>query len=74
MPERINPKIESICAIGVDEMSWDDLDETHYDWPSVKQIREYRAQVKQAINELIDNMNFSIPINWQSPMWPILMG
>ena len=74
LPERINAKIESICAIGVDEMSWDDLDETHYDWPSVKQVREYRTQVKQAINELIDNLNFSMPIDWQNPMWPILMG
>ncbi|MFA5694771.1 MAG: SAM-dependent methyltransferase, partial [Proteiniphilum sp.] len=30
---RINPKFESTFAIGVDEMSWDDLDNNHYDWP-----------------------------------------
>lgn len=29
--ERINPALESICAVGVDEMSWDDLDTTHYE-------------------------------------------
>src|SRR5688500_19221333 len=29
--ERINPKMESMFAVGVDEMSWDDLDNTHYD-------------------------------------------
>ena len=28
---RIDPRIEALVAIGVDEMSWDDLDETHYD-------------------------------------------
>ena len=27
LPHRINARIESMCAIGVDEMSWDDLDE-----------------------------------------------
>ncbi len=74
LPERINPRIESMCAIGVDEMSWDDLDETHYDWPSVVEVRAYRAQVKQAVNQLIDEMNFTLPIDWQSPMWPVLMG
>src|SRR5665647_2273308 len=28
---RINPRFESMFAVGVDEMSWDDLDATHYD-------------------------------------------
>jgi len=31
LKERINPKYESMFAIGVDEMSWDDLNEAHYD-------------------------------------------
>ncbi|GAB6069113.1 5-histidylcysteine sulfoxide synthase [Thiomicrorhabdus hydrogeniphila] len=73
-PERINPKIESMCAIGVDEMSWDDLDETFYDWPSANDVRAYRNQVRQAVNTLIDTIEFTFPIDWQSPMWPILMG
>jgi hypothetical protein len=29
MKERINPKLESMFAVGVDEMSWDDLDTAH---------------------------------------------
>lgn len=74
LPNRINPMIESMCAIGVDEMSWDDLDETNYEWPSANAIRNYRNEVRQAVNQLIDEVEFSIPINWQSPMWPILMG
>ena len=32
--ERIDPVLESTCAVGVDEMSWDDLNSKHYDWPS----------------------------------------
>lgn len=74
LPDRIDPKIESMCAIGVDEMSWDDLNDEHYDWPSVAQVRAYRNQVREAVNELIDRVEFSLPIDWQSPMWPIMMG
>ena len=74
LPNRINPKIESMCAIGVDEMSWDDLDETHYDWPSVDAVRMYRDQVRDAVNHLIDTVDFSLPIDWESAMWPIMMG
>jgi len=32
--KRINPRFESMFAVGVDEMSWDDLNEAHYDWPT----------------------------------------
>lgn len=74
LPERINPQIESMCAIGVDEMSWDDLDESHYDWPSVQAVREYRQQVRDAVNQLIDSVDFHLPIDWESPMWPVMMG
>jgi len=35
MSERVNPQLESIFAVGVDEMSWDDLNDAHYEWPSV---------------------------------------
>lgn len=74
LPSRINPEIESMCAIGVDEMSWDDLDETHYDWPSVEAVRTYRNQVRDAVNQLIDTVEFHLPIDWDSAMWPIMMG
>jgi len=37
--KRINPGYESMFAVGVDEMSWDDLDERHYDWPTRQQVR-----------------------------------
>ena len=44
---RINPKFESMFAVGVDEMSWDDLDDAHYDWPTVSEVRAYRQQVRE---------------------------
>ncbi|HKL21438.1 MAG TPA: 5-histidylcysteine sulfoxide synthase, partial [Tichowtungia sp.] len=74
LSSRINPRFESLFAIGVDEMSWDDLNEEHYDWPEIDEIRQYRKTVCKAINQLIDEMDFSVPIGWESPMWPIMMG
>jgi 5-histidylcysteine sulfoxide synthase/putative 4-mercaptohistidine N1-methyltranferase len=72
--QRINPGFESIFAIGVDEMSWDDLDEKHYDWPSVQEVRNYRNAVKKVVEELIQSLPLEMPINWNSPWWPIIMG
>jgi 5-histidylcysteine sulfoxide synthase/putative 4-mercaptohistidine N1-methyltranferase len=74
LTERINPKIESMCAIGVDEMSWDDLNEDHYDWPSVAEVRTYRHQVRATILQFIDTVDFTMPIDWASPLWPVMMG
>jgi 5-histidylcysteine sulfoxide synthase/putative 4-mercaptohistidine N1-methyltranferase len=74
LKKRINPAFESLFAIGVDEMSWDDLNDAHYDWPTVQAVRDYRNEVSKAINELIDEIDISLPIGWDSPMWPIMMG
>jgi 5-histidylcysteine sulfoxide synthase/putative 4-mercaptohistidine N1-methyltranferase len=74
LPERINPQFESVFAVGVDEMSWDDLSDTTYDWPSVEQTRAYRRQVRSAVDQLIQTLPLSLPITWESPFWPILMG
>ena len=72
--KRINPKLESIFAVGVDEMSWDDLNENHYEWPTLKETKEYRDSVREVVNELIDTLPLSLPITWESPFWIILMG
>ena len=72
--KRINPEFESIFAIGVDEMSWDDLDNNHYNWPSVPAVREYRNKAKELILSLIDNIPLTLPIDWINPFWIIMMG
>lgn len=72
--ERINPSYESIFAIGVDEMSWDDLDERHYNWPKVADVRNYRNKAKELILNVIDNAPLTLPICWEHPFWIILMG
>lgn len=71
---RINPDYESIFAIGVDEMSWDDTNSDNYKWPSVDEVREYRFKVKCLVNELIMNLPLNLPIRDDSDMWVILMG
>ena len=72
--KRVNEHFESIFAIGVDEMSWDDLNARHYDWPTFEEVKAYRAKVKTLISDLIMNIELTLPINWDSPMWVILMG
>jgi 5-histidylcysteine sulfoxide synthase/putative 4-mercaptohistidine N1-methyltranferase len=71
---RINPKFESMFAIGVDEMSWDDLSEAHYDWPAVDEVKAYRQQVRMTVDELIRNKSLALPITWDDPWWVVLMG
>ncbi|WP_104401269.1 5-histidylcysteine sulfoxide synthase [Vibrio penaeicida] len=72
--QRINTNFESMFAIGVDEMSWDDLDEKHYDWPSVEDVRHYRDQAKLLIEKTIHSMPLTLPITQDQPAWAILMG
>lgn len=71
---RINPRFESMFAIGVDEMSWDDLNDDHYDWPTVPQVKAYRQQVRDEVDQLIRTLPLTLPITWDSPFWAIMMG
>jgi len=72
--ERVNKTFEATFAIGVDEMTWDDLNASSYAWPSYEETKIYRDEVKDMVLELIESIEFTMPINWDSPMWIILMG
>ena len=72
--QRIDPHIESTLAVGVDEMSWDDLNEKNYDWPKPSRVKAYRDQTRTIVDSFIRECDFSLPIDWNSPMWIILMG
>ncbi|HEY3326754.1 MAG TPA: 5-histidylcysteine sulfoxide synthase [Novimethylophilus sp.] len=74
LEQRINPRFESMFAIGVDEMSWDDLSEAHYDWPGVDEVKAYRDEVRATVDRIIGNMPLALPIDWDHPWWTILMG
>jgi 5-histidylcysteine sulfoxide synthase len=72
--ERINPRFESMFAIGVDEMSWDDLNDANYDWPTVAEVKAYRDQVRAAVDRIIRTKTLALPIDWNNPWWAIVMG
>lgn len=74
LSERIDPKLESLFAIGVDEMSWDDLNDQHYSWPTLEETQSYRDSLRRIINQLIDTLPLTLPITDDSPWWVILMG
>ncbi len=74
IPDRLDAKLEAMMAVGVDEMSWDDLNTAHYDWPSVAAVRDYRALVREHVDAFIQSMPLELPIRQDSPAWIILMG
>ncbi len=73
--ERVNPAYESMFAIGVDEMSWDDLNSANYDWPPIPELRRYRDLVREKVDRLIGELPLDARgIGWDSPWWGIVMG
>jgi len=53
-------------ATGVEEMSWDDLDESHYDWPTVSEVQSYRQDFREFVDQVIKSLPLQIPITWNS--------
>lgn len=72
--ERVNPHFESLFAIGVDEMSWDDLLSDDFEWPAVEEVAKYRADVKRAVEQAIGAADICLPIKWDSAAYTLLMG
>lgn len=72
--QRINPRFESIFAVGVDEMSWDDLNDAHYQWPTPAEVKAYRDQVRALVINVIETAPLQLPVDWSNPWWAIIMG
>jgi 5-histidylcysteine sulfoxide synthase/putative 4-mercaptohistidine N1-methyltranferase len=72
--ERINHRFESMFAVGVDEMSWDDLNDGNYQWPSVQEVKTYRDKVRALVTNLIQTAPLQMPVDWNNPWWAIIMG
>ena len=72
--ERIDPRLESLLAVGVDEMSWDDLNDNNYDWPTPAEVKTLRDKTREVVDRFIRECDFAMPINWDNPMWIVLMG
>nr|WP_244968540.1 5-histidylcysteine sulfoxide synthase [Rosenbergiella australiborealis] len=74
MTERIDERMEAMMAIGVDEMSWDDLNDDHYHWPTPEAVQHYRDRVRETVIDVIAHIPLTLPIGWDDPAWAILMG
>lgn len=72
--ERINQRFESMFAVGVDEMSWDDLNDANYNWPTPAEVKSYREQVRELVVGLIRGAPLQMPVDWNNPWWAIIMG
>ncbi len=72
--QRVDQQLESTFAVGVDEMSWDDLDDNNYQWPSVAEVHAYRNKVRALVCDVIDRTPLKSPIDWQNPWWALIMG
>ena len=72
--ERVNPQFESMFAVGVDEMGWDDVNEMNYSWSTPAEVKAYRAKVRLVVDALICRLPLNLPIDWNSPWWTVLMG
>ena len=71
---RVDARLESMFAVGVDEMSWDDLDDRQYAWPRVEDVWAYRTKVREHVDTVLDRLPLNGPVGWDSPWWVVLMG
>jgi len=88
LTERVDPVLEMQMAVGVDEMSWDDLDSNSYVWASGQEAREdplratdflqrvldFRYQVRQLMDKRMKDEPMTWPIGKDNFWYIILMG
>lgn len=72
--QRIDPHLESMFAVGVDEMSWDDLNEANYDWPTPAAVLAYRRKMREVVDRVIAQTPLTLPVGWTDPFWIVVMG
>eukprot|EP01094_Clydonella_sp_ATCC50884_P009883 TRINITY_DN1940_c0_g1_i3.p1 TRINITY_DN1940_c0_g1~~TRINITY_DN1940_c0_g1_i3.p1 ORF type:complete len:224 (+),score=51.05 TRINITY_DN1940_c0_g1_i3:82-672(+) len=73
--QRPNPHYEDIFAVGVDEMSWDDMADDHFEWPPVADVWKYRRAVKALVLEAIPALDWSAPVTRDMhKQWSVLMS
>lgn len=63
-----------MLAIGVDERDWDDLNDEHYDWPTVQEVIEFRGRVKKVVMDTLEACKTTTVDNWKSELWPFILG
>lgn len=78
LKERINFAFETLFETGVDEMSWDDVENYRmggsFVWPKVWEVAQYRQKVRQAVLDVIEDTQLELPITQESRWWAVFMG
>lgn len=76
--ERVNRSIEALCETGVDEMSWDDIENYRmggaFQWPTLPEVHAYREAVRDVVSTVIMSTPLKLPVTSESPIWAIFMG
>ncbi|CAM9110758.1 unnamed protein product [Choristocarpus tenellus] len=72
----VNPYLEAILETGVDEMSWDDVDKSDVEWPSVSDVHAYRCTVYGVVKSIIETASEEdiSSITSSSPYWALPMA
>ena len=54
-------------------MSWDDTENYRmggaFEWPSLKEVHEYRTTVRDVVSTVIASTPIELPITMDSPLW-----
>ncbi|CAE7290488.1 egt-1 [Symbiodinium natans] len=82
LQDPVDPYMESVMEVGVDEMLWDDMHKNDMVWPTVKEVQEYRKKVYKVVSDVIaahpdledHNGTSPVKITWDHPLWAIFMG
>ena len=48
------------------------MEETHYSWPTVDEVKKYRGEVRIFVLNMIEKLTPNVC--WEGDMWVILMG
>ncbi|MFJ7209857.1 5-histidylcysteine sulfoxide synthase [Streptomyces sp. NPDC098789] len=74
----VDTKFEELFEVGVDEMSWDEVNRPRADWPAVLDVHAYRSRVYRRVSEVIRRTDFAgesgQPVTADDPEWAVFMG
>lgn len=74
---RVNNHFETLFETGVNENKWDNVENNRmggsFVWPPLKEVVEFRKQVRELVREKIFHSTLQLPITQDNPWWGLLM-
>ena len=76
LTQSLNNYYESLFEIGVDPETPEELKQAvqNINWPQVEKVWQYREQAKAEIIKVIKQVEISLPVTQDSPLWALLMA